>query len=170
MAIGEICSREVVFVARSESCAQAARLMRENHVGSLVVVAKVGTPGLPIGMITDRDLAVGVMALGLDPEKTLVEAVMRPRIALMRAEGVRRLPVVDADGDLREAVLREQALELAVGNDLDGLRPQPPALQQRGADERENEVQQVEAGALFHRYYPMTGRHLTLVNVGGAMP
>lgn len=39
MAIGEICSREVVFIARSESCAQAARLMRENHVGSLVVQA-----------------------------------------------------------------------------------------------------------------------------------
>ena len=75
MAIGEICSREVVFVARSESCAQAARLMRENHVGSLVVVAKPGTPVMPVGMITDRDLAVGVMALGLDAEKTLVEAI-----------------------------------------------------------------------------------------------
>jgi hypothetical protein len=37
-------------------------------------------------------------------------------------------------------VLREQALELAVGNDLDGLRLAPPALQQRGGDERENEV------------------------------
>ena len=59
MAIGEICSREVVFIARSESCAQAARLMRENHVGSVVVVAKAGAPVMPIGMITDRDLAVG---------------------------------------------------------------------------------------------------------------
>jgi CBS domain-containing protein len=99
--------------------------MRENHVGSLVVVAKVGTPGLPIGMITDRDLAVGVMALGLDPEKTLVEAVMRPRIALlreteglgraialMRAEGVRRLPVVDADGTLVGVLAADDLIEL----------------------------------------------------------
>lgn len=133
MAIGEICSREVVFVARSESCAQAARLMRENHVGSLVVVAKVGTPLMPIGMITDRDLAVGVMALGLDPEKTLVEAVMRPRIALvreneglgraialMRAEGVRRLPVVDADGNLVGVLAADDLTEL-FADELSGL-------------------------------------------------
>jgi predicted transcriptional regulator len=133
MAIGEICSREVVFIARSESCAQAARLMRENHVGSLVVVAKTGAPAMPIGMITDRDLAVGVMALGLDPEKTLVEAVMRPRIALvreneglgravalMRAEGVRRLPVVDADGNLVGILAADDLIEL-FADELSGL-------------------------------------------------
>jgi signal-transduction protein with cAMP-binding, CBS, and nucleotidyltransferase domain len=133
MAIGEICSREVVFVARSESCAQAARLMRENHVGSLVVVSSAGAPVLPIGMITDRDLAVGVMALGLDPEKTLVETVMRPRIAsvrdtdglgralaLMRAEGVRRLPVVDADGRLVGVLAADDLIEL-FAEELSGL-------------------------------------------------
>jgi len=133
MAIGEICSREVVFIARSESCAQAARLMRENHVGSLVVVAKAGAPVLPIGMITDRDLVVGVMALGLDPAKTLVEAVMRPRIALvreseglgraialMRAEGVRRLPVVDADGSLVGILAADDLIEL-FADELSGL-------------------------------------------------
>jgi len=133
MAIGEICSREVAFIARSESCAQAARLMRENHVGSLVVVAKAGAPAMPIGMITDRDLAVGVMALGLDPEKTLVEAVMRPRIALvreteglgraialMRAEGVRRLPVVDADGSLVGILAADDLIEL-FADELSGL-------------------------------------------------
>ena len=109
MAIGEICSREVVFIARNESCAQAARLMREHHVGSLVVLRDASPPRVPVGMITDRDLAVGVMALGLDPERTPVEAVMRPQldqvredegigraVALMRAAGVRRQPVVAA--------------------------------------------------------------------------
>jgi CBS domain-containing protein len=133
MAIGEICSREVVFVARSESCAEAARLMRENHVGSLVVVEEAAAPGVPIGMITDRDLAVGVMALGLDPEKTLVEAVMRPRIAqvreseglgraiaLMRAEGVRRLPVVKADGTLVGILAADDLIEL-FADELSGL-------------------------------------------------
>jgi len=133
MAIGEICSREVVYIARSESCAQAARLMRENHVGSLVVVAAAGKPVMPLGMITDRDLAVGVMALGLDPHKTLVEAVMRPRIALaresdglgraialMRSEGVRRLPVVDADGNLVGILAADDLIEL-FANELSGL-------------------------------------------------
>jgi CBS domain-containing protein len=133
MAIGEICSRQVVFIGRNESCAQAARLMRENHVGSLVVVAQAGTPVLPVGMITDRDLAVGVMALGLDPEKTLVEAAMRPRIALvrdseglgraialMRAEGVRRLPVVDAEGNLVGILAADDLIEL-FADELSGL-------------------------------------------------
>ena len=133
MAIGEICSRDVVFIARGESCAQAARLMRENHVGSLVVVEEAAAPGVPVGMVTDRDLAVGVMALGLDPEKTMVEAVMRPRIALvreseglgraialMRAEGVRRLPVVDSSGMLVGILAADDLVEL-FADELSGL-------------------------------------------------
>ena len=125
MAIGEICSRDVVLVARNESCAQAARLMREHHVGSLVVVQEDVAPRVPSGMITDRDLAVGVMALGLDAEKTLVEAVMRPDVAmvrvsegvgralaLMREQGVRRLPVVDALGALVGVIAADDLIEL----------------------------------------------------------
>jgi CBS domain-containing protein len=133
MAIGEVCSRQVVFIGRSESCAQAARLMREHHVGSLVVVEEPAAPGVPVGMVTDRDLAVGVMALGLDPEKTLVEAAMRPRIALvreseglgraialMRAQGVRRLPVVDAGGTLVGILAADDLIEL-FADELSGL-------------------------------------------------
>jgi CBS domain-containing protein len=132
MAIGEICSRDVVFVARNESCAQAARLMREHHVGSLVVVQE-NERRVPVGMLTDRDLAVGVMALGLDPEKTLVEAAMRPGVAvvredegfgralaLMRAEGVRRLPVVDVSGALVGLVAADDLIEL-LGEEMAGL-------------------------------------------------
>ena len=133
MAIGEICSRDVVFVARNETCAQAARLMREHHVGSLVVVKEDALPRVPVGMITDRDLAVGVMALGLDPEKTLVEAAMRPdlalvgesegigrAIALMQAHGVRRLPVVDSRGALVGVVAADDLVEL-FAEEMSGL-------------------------------------------------
>jgi CBS domain-containing protein len=125
MAIGEICSRDVVFVTRNESCAQAARLMREHHVGSLVVLREDARPRVPVGMITDRDLTVGVMALGLDPERTLVEAAMRPElamvsetdgigraIALMRAHGVRRLPVIDSSGTLVGVIAADDLVEL----------------------------------------------------------
>ena len=91
MAIGELCSREVVFVKLNESCALAAQLMREQHVGSLVVVREQAGRRVPAGMITDRDLVVGVMALGLDPQKTPVEAAMRPEVAVVREdEGVGR--------------------------------------------------------------------------------
>jgi CBS domain-containing protein len=133
MAIGEICSREVVFIGRLESCADAARLMREHHVGSLVVVEQEGARRVPVGIITDRDLAVGVMALGLDAEKTLVEGVMRNKpavvredeglgraVSLMRSQGVRRLPVVDASGALVGLLAADDLIEL-LGEELSGL-------------------------------------------------
>jgi len=125
MAIGEICSREVVFVAPGESVARAARLMREHHVGSLVVVEGRAEGRRPVGMITDRDVAVGVVALGLDPEATPVEAAMRGSlaavredegvgrvVALMRSEGVRRLPVVDGAGTLVGVVAADDLIDL----------------------------------------------------------
>jgi CBS domain-containing protein len=133
MGIGEICSRDVVFVAPGESVAQAARLMREHHVGSLVVVE--GGPGgrRPSGMFTDRDVAVGVVALGLDPEATPVEVAMRGRVAtlredegigravaLMRVEGVRRLAVVDATGKLVGVLAADDLIDLLAG-EMSGL-------------------------------------------------
>ena len=133
MAIGELCSREVVFVTLNESCALAAQLMREQHVGSLVVVREQGGRRVPAGMITDRDLVVGVMALGLDPQKTPVEAAMRPEVAvvredegvgralaLMRERSVRRLPVVDAGGALVGLLAADDLIEL-LGEELAGL-------------------------------------------------
>lgn len=133
MAIGELCSREVVFVTRSESVLDAARLMREHHVGSLVVVDTAQGRRVPVGMITDRDVAVGVVALGLDPEKTLVEAAMRAEVVaikeseglgraaqLMRAKGVRRLPVVDASGALVGLLAADDLLEL-LAEEMSGL-------------------------------------------------
>jgi CBS domain-containing protein len=148
MAIGEICSREAVFIAGNESCADAARLMREHHVGSLVVLREHAPPRVPIGMITDRDLAVGVMALGLDPEKTLVEAAMRPglalvkesegigrAIALMRSHGVRRLPVVDGAGTLVGVIAADDLVEL-FADEMSGLASLVAAGPRREREQR----------------------------------
>jgi CBS domain-containing protein len=125
MAIGELCTREVVFVGRSESIEDAARLMREHHVGSVVVIDTSDGRRVPVGVITDRDVAVGVVAIGLDPRQTLVEAAMRAElawvqetegvgraIALMQAHGVRRLPVVDASGGLVGLIAADDLIEL----------------------------------------------------------
>jgi CBS domain-containing protein len=133
MAIGELCSRDVVFVSRNDTVAQAARLMREHHIGSLVVADGANGARRPAGMITDRDIAVGVVALGLDPEATSVEAAMRGRIvavredegvgraiALMRAEGVRRLPVVDASGTLVGVIAADDLIDL-FAEEMSGL-------------------------------------------------
>ena len=146
MAIGEICSREVVFIGRNESVADAARLMRQHHIGSLVVADRTDGRLLPAGMITDRDVTVGVVALGLDAEKTPVEAAMRAELAcvletegvgrtldLMRAHGIRRLPVVDASGALVGLVAADDLLQL-FGEEMSALA----AVVERGT-RRENE-------------------------------
>ncbi|MGB7542698.1 MAG: CBS domain-containing protein [Burkholderiales bacterium] len=125
MAIGEICSREVIFVGRNDSVATAAKLMREHHIGSLVVVDKRGDKNVPAGMFTDRDVAVGVVALDLDPAESAVGDVMNPglsavredtgvaeTVALMQQKGVRRLPVVNAAGDLVGLIAADDLIQL----------------------------------------------------------
>lgn len=125
MKIGELCTREVVYVGRNESAAEAARLMREHHVGSLVVLDPPEPGGRAVGMVTDRDITVGIVAMDQEAGRTPVEAVMRPglaavaedddmrrALALMRAHGVRRLPVVDAHGRLIGLIAADDLLDV----------------------------------------------------------
>ena len=125
MGVGEICSREVVFARRNESVAQAARLMREHHVGTVVVVDERNGQRYPVGILTDRDIAVGVVALEVDPAGTSVEGVMPAElvcvretdglgraVALMRAQGVRRLPVINASGALVGVLSADDVLDV----------------------------------------------------------
>ncbi|HET9577997.1 MAG TPA: CBS domain-containing protein [Usitatibacter sp.] len=148
MTIGEICTREVVYVGSNESAGDAARLMREHHVGSLVVLEPPEAGGKPVGVITDRDLAVGIVALSLDAERTPVEAVMRPgvtciredeglgrAVTLMKSVGVRRLPVIDAKGALVGIVTADDLLEL-VAEEISGLAGMVGREFRRERDER----------------------------------
>ncbi|MGY8639348.1 CBS domain-containing protein, partial [Bradyrhizobium sp. 14AA] len=60
MLVGKICNREVVFVGPDSSIADAARLMREHHVGGLVVAREKSGKRVPVGIVTDRDLVIEV--------------------------------------------------------------------------------------------------------------
>ena len=96
----------VVTAAPEASAISVARQMRDNHVGSVVIVDPTGAP---VAMITDRDLAMRVFAEGVDQESAVGEYASRPLIcgepamqleeaaALMVSHRVRRLPVVDGD-------------------------------------------------------------------------
>lgn len=125
MAIGEICSREVVFVKRDATVRTAARLMREYHVGSLVVADETDGKRRPAGIVTDRDVVVAVVAMGLDPEVIRVGDIMAPGLVsvvedwsipdcaeLMKHKGIRRLVVTDADGFLAGVVAADDVLSL----------------------------------------------------------
>jgi len=125
MAIGEICNREVIFARRDESVKSAAQLMREHHVGDLVIVEEANGQRVPCGVLTDRDIVVGVVAKGLDPDTLEVAEVagaelvlaresdgVAETIELMRAKGVRRVPIVDARGSLVGIVTADDIVDL----------------------------------------------------------
>jgi CBS domain-containing protein len=102
----EIMTPGVVTAAPEASAISVARQMREHRVGSVVIVDPAG---VPLAMVTDRDLALRVFSERVDPESAIGEHASRPLIcgepameleeaaALMVQHRVRRLPVVDAD-------------------------------------------------------------------------
>jgi CBS domain-containing protein len=127
MTIGEICTRETVITTRETTVAAAARLMRQHHVGTLVVVDQVngGKTHVPVGIVTDRDAVVEVMATGLDPNAITVGDIMEQELVtaresegvletmqIMRYKGVRRLPIVGKSGELIGIVSIDDLLEL----------------------------------------------------------
>jgi CBS domain-containing protein len=105
--LAEICVRPIVTIDGTTSVRDAARLMRQKKIGALVVTRN----HRPSGIITDRDIAVAVVAEGLDAADVPVADVMQAKpavirgdkgildaVALFAAKGVRRLPVVDNRG------------------------------------------------------------------------
>lgn len=125
MPIGEICVRDVVVVDRDTNVHEAAQLMRRHHVGNLVVVEGPLEQRRPVGVITDRDLVISVLATGLDPKvfaagdiitRDLVTAREDQGIfesmQQMRNNGVRRMPVVDYEGILVGIVSIDDLIQL----------------------------------------------------------
>jgi CBS domain-containing protein len=134
MTVGEFCNRQVVFARRQESIAEAARRMRDLHVGTLVVVDEHNGQRLPIGVVTDRDLVIRVLAQEGPPVgATVVGEVMTSKLVTaqegddlvdalkkMRSFGVGRLPVVNERGGL-EGILSFDDLVEFVADELSDL-------------------------------------------------
>lgn len=122
---GEICTRSVTIAFRKTPVDGAARLMRENHVGCLVIVDEVGGKRIVVGILTDRDIVTGVVATGLAPDTLLVEDAMITDLVTareddslidlmrtMRRKGVRRVPVVAGQGELIGLVTLDDVLNI----------------------------------------------------------
>lgn len=125
MDIGEICSRVVIVARRNSGALEAARLMRGQHVGALVVVDGEGESSHPVGIVTDRDIVVEVMAPEVDASAFTVGDIMAgdlvtvrasdgvfETIRLMESKGVRRVVVVDAAGRLVGILSLDDLVEL----------------------------------------------------------
>jgi CBS domain-containing protein len=124
MRLQDLASTIVAVVEPETSALVAAQLMRRHHVGALVVV-DAKEKSRPVGIVTDRDLVLALMAEGLDPaiftagdimsvEPVLatLEMDLMDAIDLMRVNGLRRLIVVAEDGRLAGIATMEDLLEL----------------------------------------------------------
>src|SRR5688572_9194655 len=77
MNVGQICQRNVVTVRASDDLSTAARMMREKHIGYLIVVEPTSQgERTPVGVLTDRDIVVAVVAQDADPRALTVGDVM----------------------------------------------------------------------------------------------
>lgn len=122
MHIDKLCSRDVITISADAKVVDAARLMRSEHVGSLVVTH---SDKRPVGMLTDRDIVVGVVAqdverittlqvrdvLTPDPIVALEDETVEAVLARMRRHGIRRVPVIDAEGCLVGVFALDDALK-----------------------------------------------------------
>ena len=125
MNIGDVCTRTVVFTRPESTILEAARLMRNRHVGDLVVMEEEAELSAPVGIITDRDIVLSVVAQNVNPEAITVGEVMggglivakeedgiRETLERMRRHGVRRIPIVSDGESLVGIFTLDDSLEL----------------------------------------------------------
>jgi len=122
MNIGDLCRRQLVTCSPETSLGEAARLMRNQHVGTVIVCES----RRPVGIVTDRDIVLEVVAADLDARTVKVGEVMsrNPVTALedddvswalkvMRDCGIRRLPVLKASGEVAGIIALDDLLASA---------------------------------------------------------
>lgn len=127
MKVGDICTREIVSTDHTATLDQAAALMREHHVGALLVTQDTPSGPMAAGVVTDRDLVVLAMARGIAPQQAVVGQLVSGRLVTVRAEasvddaidvmqsaGVRRVLVTSGDGQLEGIVSLDDVLEALV--------------------------------------------------------
>ena len=132
MLVGEACNRDVVVVEKEDSILEATQLMREHHVGSVIIVEKPDGERVPLGVLTDRDIAIELVAtevdlnsitvgdatteevLTLNEHDGIMEAIQR-----MRNGGFRRAPVVNEHGGLVGVLALDDIIELIAEQLLD---------------------------------------------------
>ncbi len=125
MILKDICVLDVASCGRETNILEAARLMRQHHTGTLVVVDDPQGDRTPAGVVTDRDIVVEALANELEPARTSVARIMGAKVVIasasesladgierMRLHGVRRLPIVDHNGSLIGIVTLDDMLTL----------------------------------------------------------
>lgn len=125
MSVGEFCTREVVIANKKADITEVAQLMRKYHVGDVIVVERKDEQTIPVGIITDRDIVVELIAQKVDLDDVTAADVMSfdmlvvttkdgiwETLQQMRSRGVRRVPVVNERGSLEGILCHDDMVEL----------------------------------------------------------
>jgi CBS domain-containing protein len=122
---GEFCNRQVEIGYANEPVHELARRMRDGHVGTIIIVEERSEGRVPMGIVTDRDIVVGVVAVVPERVQTVLvqdlqtgplvvareDESLYEVVSRMRAQGVRRLPIVDASGVLQGIIAFDDLIE-----------------------------------------------------------
>ncbi len=108
----KVMTKETIWCLPSDTVTKSANLMKSENIGSIVVIENEQTQKL-MGIVTDRDLALKVVAEGLDAETTKVETVMTHKVVTCRAGAdlqkaidamsehqLRRIPIVNKNNKI----------------------------------------------------------------------
>lgn len=133
MAIGEICTRDVIIAFKEDSIIDIAKLMRKYHVGDIVIVDSQNNQKHPIGIITDRDIVLELIAREVDISQVTAGDIMSVDLLIvneqenlnsvldqMRVKGVRRIPVTNDRNELIGIVTENDIIEV-ISEQLSGL-------------------------------------------------
>lgn len=123
MPVVDLCSQNPIFIEKTANLLEAAQLMRKHHVGGVIVVDSIDSKK-PLGILTDRDIALSIAEEAV-PEKAKVEDFMSRNLIttsadkgiasivdIMEGEGVRRLVVLDKAGKAYGLVSSDDILQL----------------------------------------------------------
>lgn len=146
MNIASICQRDIVTIEADASLRQAATAMREHHVGALVVT-DAAAPSRVAGVVTDRDLAIEVLARDLDANTIRVgqlvrraavsvpgDGSLREAVAAMEKAGVRRLLVTGDDGRVIGFISADDLVEAMAAEVVGLARALRSGLAREGAE------------------------------------
>jgi len=127
MRVDNLCNRNVIVAEQNTSVLRAAKLMREHHVGSLVIIDSSSNGRKPIGIVSDRDIVIEV-AKGISLKEIRLKDIMNQDLICVRdtddtmdivrimcMEGIRRVPVIDSAGNLVGILAMDDVFEMLAG-------------------------------------------------------
>jgi len=125
MLAGEYCNRDVVIIGKTDPVIKAAKLMRKYHVGGVLVIEPRNGERAPIGILTDRDIVISVIAKDVDINVVTIQDVvnfklitvdededLKTTVKRMRVNGIRRIPVVNKNRGLVGVLAVDDVLDI----------------------------------------------------------